>query len=75
MNLILDCLDSQFVRYEWADRNTAALRQALDAFKLFMQDRADTDCLSYMRQWETANRRPPTAFSGDFYSPIFFACR
>lgn len=46
VNLILDYLDGQFVRYGETDRNTAALHQALGTFKLFMKDKEDADCLS-----------------------------
>lgn len=46
VNLVLDYLDGQLVRYERTDRNTIALHQALDAFKLFMKDKPDIDCIS-----------------------------
>ena len=46
VNLILDYLDGQLIRYERTDRNATALHQALDTFKLFMKDRADMECLS-----------------------------
>ena len=44
VNLVLDYLDGQLVRYERSDRNTMALHQALDTFKLFMKDKPDIDC-------------------------------
>lgn len=45
VNLVLEYLDGQLVRYERADRNITALHHTLDVFKLFMKDKTNIDCL------------------------------